>query len=181
MAIKIWEYTVTSDLTPIQCLKESGMKLRNDMYGKRVAEYWKPVWVYPVIPYEKHVNLGDFVFMAFGFTVFSAKAVETLKPLIEDYVEFLPLRWYPYEHRDLYAVNVLSVLECLDEEQSDIKRFESSGRISRIDKYVFKEDCIGDVPIFHINPVKTVFVSDAFRQLAEDAELVGLDLKPVPQ
>lgn len=176
---KIWEYSVSKEFTPIRLVEFSGRDVAKMIYGNEMTGKWKNIWVYPIDTDVKELTLGDFIWLPFGMPVLSVKAVDVLKPLIASYVEFLPLRWYPDESRELYGVNVLPILDCMDEEKSDLSRSKSTNKILSVQKFVFVDECIDESPIFHIIPSRRVFVNYAFKKLAEDAGLVGLDLKEV--
>jgi hypothetical protein len=108
----------------------------------------------------------------------SAKAVEVFRPILEPYVEFLPLRT---EVGDYFALNV-EFLDCLDVIHSVIKRAESDGSIMGVDKYAFFQDRIEDVHMFRVTELglSRLLVSNSFREVYEKNNLKGLLFYPVP-
>lgn len=88
----------------------------------------------------------------------------------------MPLRWYPDEAYQLFAINVLVNRDYLDEENSEIE-YRADGRVKQIKNYVFKNNCKVDVPIFKLAKydMDTIFISEQFISLAEKEKLTGLN------
>ena len=142
--------------------------------GESVVDSWTPI---PVRLFEEEGEepkpLGDFPSLFAGVPpVFSKKALDVLTPLIGDSIEALPLAGVG---DDFCVINV-EVVDCLDQQRSKYERFESSGRIAYITRYVFRENCLENKHIFRIPelPLSAVFVSDAFKALVEVNDLQGL-------
>jgi hypothetical protein len=73
------------------------------------------------------------------------------------------------------------VVDALDEDRSELKRFPSSGRIMRVVRLaLFPERVTGEV-IFKVPQLLTspIFVTDRFAQRIQERGLVGFDLQPV--
>ena len=108
----------------------------------------------------------------------SEKAVELLRPLMDETVEVLEL---DFEEK-YYAINVTTVLDVIDYEKSKYKTFKSSGRIMRFEKYVFRDiPTLRKYNIFKI-PDETnsaPFVSERFKKLVEDSGLEGFKFELV--
>jgi hypothetical protein len=103
--------------------------------------------------------------------VVDAKAWEALRPLAAPHAEALEMT---LSGETLYALNVTTVLDCLDPERSTIRRFDNGG-IMAVERYVFRAVCVGDTPLFKQRGLEMsdVFVNDAFRRAAEEAGLTG--------
>lgn len=172
--MKIWHLDADvnnfENLTPIK--EKDWNILRFD--GTRLLDAWTPVAVRVIEEREKSDTPG----LSGGIPVFSPKAVEVLKDLMEDSVEILPLRCRRGEY---YAINVLNVLNCIDYEKAKFKRFQSSGRIMLFNKYTFKPECVKSEHIFKIidEPARRPFVSDEFRNRVLDNELIGFKFELV--
>ena len=149
---------------------------------------WKPqeVW-YDPLKFQEEKGIANFPSWG-SITVCDVKAKESISELVDDHVEFLPLVFHKVVHPtsytttasygEFYAVNPLKILDCLDHQRS---KFSFFGPLKKIDKYVFKPDCIGGVPTF-ILPISKrtkLFVTDAFKQLVEDNNLTGLEFRKV--
>lgn len=156
--------------------------------GTPELETWNPqeVWYHPL---DFNENKGIASFPSWGtVNVCDAKAKQIISGLVDDHVEFLPLIFHKGAHPEssattgacdeYYAINPVTILDCLDHERSE---FSSFGPLKKIGKYVFKPDCIREIPIF-ILPISKrtkLFVTDAFKQLIEDYNLTGLEFKKV--
>lgn len=104
--------------------------------------------------------------------VFSEKAATVLNDLLAGNVETLPL-----DSADgiFYAVNVTTVLDCIDYRRSRYKTFRDGKRIMRFMEYAFDAKKIEGVHIFKIKdePLKRPFVSEKFKKTVEENRLTG--------
>jgi len=112
-----------------------------------------------------------------GIPLFSPRAVNVLKALLNSHGEFLPLNCHDQE---LYAFNVTRIVNGLDLTHSDYKIFPSTGRIMLVNKYVFISSVVENLPIFKIIqfPRGTVFVDDSFVHLIKHNKLTGFLFTP---
>ena len=138
--------------------------------GRSVLSDWKPRKVTRMEP-KKDLGLGD----APGFIipVFSKRAVDCLKPLIDKHVEVLPL---DFKEKEFYAINVITVLEALDYEKSVYTTFSDGKRIMMVEKYAFLPNVVENIPIFRITDErrsKYPLVSDNFKKIVEENKLEG--------
>jgi hypothetical protein len=110
-----------------------------------------------------------------GVPVFSQRAIEALRDLLEPCGEILPLRCHEGTY---FAYNVTRLVDALDEAQSELERF-SSGRIMWIERPVFFPDRLAGEVIFKVpqSPNRT-FVTDPFVRRIWERGLVGFDLQP---
>lgn len=144
--------------------------------GRKMKDTWKPLPVKRAEP-EKKLELSD----APGFTipVFSKKALEILRPLIQDSIEELELQFSEVEY---YAINVITILNVIDYDKSEYIKFSDEDRIMLFEKYVFKKsDVLMNYNIFKIvdEPEGDAFVSDYFKQIVEDNKLSGFKFELV--
>jgi uncharacterized protein DUF1629 len=172
----IWEYTAINEYASVSFVEFLEHDLTKYFQGRLLTK-WENIWVARSEECSEEEPMPDFVWHPGLFPIFSKKAVEILKPLINEYVQFLPLRWYPDEVYELYAVNVLTTRDFLDESKS-VMQYRANGEVMNIRKYAFKEDCVVDVPIFKLPRYSNiVFVSDEFKILTEKEGLKGLNLR----
>lgn len=104
--------------------------------------------------------------------VFDKNAVDTMKDYLIGNAEILPIFC---EDKEFFIINVTRVLDCIDYQVSEYKTFRDGIRIRRFTKYAFIENKIENVHIFKIKdePLRSPFVSDAFRRKILDSSLVG--------
>lgn len=129
--------------------------------------------------WARDLPLGDR--QAIGFytdpMALSRHAQDVLLPHIAPLVQLVPLH---FDEGEYAAINITHVIDALDEAHSDIERFPSSGRISRILRHAFKPDRVKDELIFKIPQTpRRAFVTDRFVKLVNDAGLTGFAFEPV--
>jgi hypothetical protein len=84
------------------------------------------------------------------------------------------------ENEDYYAYNLTNIIDGLDEEQSEVKRFVSSGRIMRIVKHEFVPEKVKEQIMFKIpQDPGSIYVSDLFVEKYNQHELVGLKFREI--
>jgi hypothetical protein len=178
--MKIWKIEQDTNKYQSICLKDKSIipltiaeQFRS---GEELHSSWKPLEVEWFIDEEnrKKMLVGDFpILLGPVPPVFSKKAIDVLNKLISPHIEILGLQGITNEY---YLINVMEVINCLDYENSLIRRFKSSGRIKGIDRYAFNENLLEGIHIFRIPETLLIeiFVSEQFRQLYEDNQLEGL-------
>lgn len=146
----------------------------NKFDGRIFGESWRPIqvhWDYA----DNGGEQGDFSQFAGHIPALNEIAWRCLNALIAEHVEQLPLRLLP-PHSDTYhLLNVVTVIDALDHEHSDIKYFEG-GRIMHVLKHVFHSELVADTPIFRIRGYEfsAVYVNEEFRCRVEAGNLTGL-------
>lgn len=155
----------------LKILAENALEMVNRLNGNKISASWQPVPVGRV----HRKRRGDFPSML-GVVTFSERAWQTLKPLIGQSVEALPLLC---KDELFYAINVFEKVS-LDFERAEVKRL-SDGVIIRVKKYAFKHE---DITTKHIFTPKEVMyskpiVSEAFKHIVEKNGLEGLIFKEI--
>ena len=144
---------------------------KSHFVGSPMAETWEPPtdlrWIY------KSRKVRDFVSWFHGAPVISERARQVLRPLLDGHTEILPL--ITVKGRQYYAVNVLTVVDCLDRDKSVIwYTKDGSGRILDIRQHVFDPERTQPVPIFKIpESTSAVFVTRPFVDAVIKAQLAG--------
>ncbi|HYG34616.1 MAG TPA: DUF1629 domain-containing protein [Clostridia bacterium] len=136
---------------------------------ERIGDVWTPL--------ELRVDLSqgplaDFPALEAVIPVFSPKARDALRGLIEKSVEFLPV-WVAQQ--SYFAVNVLSLVDALDKPKCTFRRY-SNGLIADVTNYAFKPEVLRGTHIFKLPETKfgEVLVSDQFVEAVTGANLIGL-------
>lgn len=175
--MKIWQLHFELDkydnLIPV---KEFTVAEIKSFDGRKMKDTWKPLPVKRMEP-EKKLELSD----APGFTipVFSKKALEILRPLIQNSVEELELQ---FEEAEYYGINVTTVLNVIDYPKSEYVMFSHGNRIMAFEKYAFRIcDELQNNDIFKIvdEPLRRAFVSEKFKNIVEENNLSGFIFKLV--
>ena len=142
--------------------------------GTSLTDEWEPVEI--VFDMSMGV-ISDFPGLQEAIPVFSRRAWEILGPLVSNDVEALPLTCPQGEY---VAINVLSIVDCLDQERSIYKR-RPDGRIRQISSYAFKPNCLHSKHMMKLQETKNLetFVSDDFLQLVNANCLSGAVFRPI--
>ncbi|MGO8999371.1 MAG: imm11 family protein [Polyangiaceae bacterium] len=98
--------------------------------------------------------------------------------MFEPHAELLPL--VGNDGLELFALNVTTVLDALDEERSSIQRFADTKTIMRIKKTVFRPTVVRDVDVFWLpHRASATYLSQRFVDAYAAAGLVGLEFRKV--
>lgn len=157
----------------LRILAKNSLEIYKELSNTKPIENWLPV---PVSIVKMKLK-GDFPSMS-GLVSFSEKALLTLKPIIKESVQVLPLQC---KTGTFYAIKVLEKAS-LDFDKVEVDR-SSSGRIIEIDKYAFKKETVIGKNIFTIEELtySRPIVSEAFIEVVEQNKLEGLTIKKVWQ
>jgi DNA-directed RNA polymerase subunit RPC12/RpoP len=126
-----------------------------------------------VEPQEEAQPWSDLPGLASHIPVFGPRAVAALEDLLAGNGELLPLVC-PTCPEPFRAFNVTRLVDALDVERSEVKRFRS-GRIMRILRYHFHEERLEGLTLFKIReePLKAAFVSRDFVRRVVEEGLLG--------
>lgn len=184
-SMSYWEpRTEFSKYAPLQLVDETQhrqiiLPLLYDTPARR-----KDDWVTPSVRFQSNApslpalsHQSNFPGL-YALPAWDAKAIELLNPLVENSVEYLPL---DCDEGEFWLVNVLDVADCLDSEQSEFFTLEADGK-QGVRHYVHKPGCLEGHHIFRTpeHRYKRIFVSDEFKALVENSDLVGLKFVSAP-
>jgi hypothetical protein len=135
---------------------------------------WRPLPVEIINKNEKgrKLRFADAPVTIGGLLIFRESVIKKLGPLLSKYGELLPLEC---AEAKLWLYNATLVLEALNEEESEISRFDS-GAIYKIDWAVFRDEAIGDADIFKLSIFRTgpIYFSQRFVDLWKKSGLKGM-------
>lgn len=117
---------------------------QNHFVAQPIIRDWKPPEIRIV---GKSRRVRDFVSWMNSVPVISEAAKNALDPLIGDHCEILPLIELKKKH--YFAVNVLTTIDCLNREDSDILySTKNPGRINYINSYSLYLEKVPDRSIY---------------------------------
>lgn len=180
--MKIWMLDADVDIFDwLDTVKDFDVDERQTFDGRSKINNWEPLAVKVMEPDEGEIlnqDLGNTPGFHSHIPVFDKKALDCLKDLMEDFVEILPLLSVDGE---FYAINVTTVLNCIDYDRAEYEMFSDGNRIMCFDKYVFKEDIVKGKHIFKIvdERLGNPFVSDEFRKKVLKSGLRGFKFELV--
>ena len=127
---------------------------------------------------KKERVLGDFP--CFVVPAISEKAKNVLADYFGNLVEIFPLE--TGKLGKYYFMNIINILDCLDEANSDIIYFDNSDRIMKINSHSFKN--FSDHNKLRIFKLKggergNIYVSEETKKLIDDANLEGFRFKEI--
>ena len=135
---------------------------------------WKPILVERVSEPRRGIRLvdSDFPWLGGGGLALRERAREVLGARLEPYAELLPLE----SDAPVWAVNVTKVVDALDEDRSEVLRFETSNDIMDVKRYEFRKEVVEGLLIFKVPQLLRAdpFVSEEFVELVEGSGLKGL-------
>jgi hypothetical protein len=171
-------YELGTDLDRFNVFAPSSTRddgIYNRFDTRPIAGEWRTVEISAADADDSTARFGDYTLLG-TIPVFSLRALEALAPVLKDNGEVLPLR---YPRGEYFAYNVTRVLDALNEEESLIERFPSSGRVMSISKYVFLQDRVQEAWIFKIpqQPRAFVFVTQRFVDLVDQSGLTGFEFR----
>lgn len=170
--MKVWKVLFCTDnydhLKPVKGIDIDEIQTYD---GRKKMADWQPIEVVKLEP-EKNMELSNAPRLFTSLPAFDSVAKSVLENCCEEAVEFLPLI---SSYGDFWAVNVVRVLDCIDYEKAEYKKFKHSGKIMLFTKYAFKTEIIMKENIFKIieQPLSSFFVSDEFKRLVEKNNLTG--------
>ena len=167
--LKIWKLDAdVNNFDNITVVNEEDWDILDKCEGSSVIKCWNPL----NLEYIENKKKGDCPGLTSRLPILSKAALDILKPLILDSVEILPVS---LNGGEFYGINVIQVLDCIDYEKSQVKKFPNSERIMRFIKYSFKKDCVNNAHIFKIKDElgNSPFISDDFRNIIINSNLKG--------
>lgn len=153
---------------------ESYRYLRNKFMGRLMLNEWTPLQIEDT---KMNIKRYDFCRLS-AVPVFNERSFVLLKDILGESVEYLR-----YEHKveNYYAVNVLSVIDCVDLSNSQVVRDEEYNVVKDIKKYEFIKDAVENEVIFKTPHFKStrIFVTDRFRDRVLETRLTGFEFLEV--
>lgn len=116
--------------------------------------------------------IGDVFSVEVSSFILNEKSYKILYPYIKNEVQIFKIK---SENDNLYVVNITNIIDCLDYDKSEIKRFPSSGRVMRVIKYVFKIEKLKNTTIFKLPecPKGISYVTEEFKKVVEENNIKG--------
>lgn len=129
--------------------------------------------IYPS-EYKDEVDkpIGDVFSVQISSFILNEKSYRVLYPYIKNEVQIFKIK---SEDENLYVVNVTNIIDCLDYDKSEFKRFTSSGRIMEVTKYAFKERLLKNAFIFKLPEFSNNlnYVTEDFKKVVEENNIKG--------
>ena len=148
--------------------------------GPKLAT-WKPL---PMFEADGDLKPGNFAHCWEGGFIVDARASAVLKPILEKCAELLPLK--RYKGRAYHLLNVLSCLECLDEQRTKWRVGKKNRTRFAIDEYQFIPDKLTGPTLFRIQKNVSLFTvvgrpraKAEFKTVVEQEGLTGLKFEEV--
>jgi len=115
-----------------------------------------------------------------GTMVLKEKARQVLEPVLGEDAELLSA--YDAEGEPLWFVHAWRIVDALDEEASDVQRFQSSGRIMNVRRWSLRAAAVGDLKCFRVPQQRSkMLVTDRVATAVSSAGLHGTKFLPIWQ
>ncbi len=146
--------------------------------GKRLAASWQMPEAH-INPAQPNARVVDMPWFEYGAILCNEKAWSVLQPYIKDEVEVLPVNVEGFHYM---LLNPINVIDCLDRNKSSFDVYHKTGRVTRIDHYVFQEDKLDGVYLFKTPElIRTqMYATDSLRSLVLSHSLTGLKFEELP-
>jgi hypothetical protein len=138
--------------------------------GKPVRDLWRLFEAY----FHEGMQVGDFYYLSPGAMAANARAIDPMPEKLVSEVEVLPLT---VASGPVVIINVLNVIDCLNEPESELKRYASSGRVMKVLRYSLETAGLADEYLFKIPqfPRTKIFATQRFLTYVSDHDLTGLE------
>lgn len=124
--------------------------------------------------YKDEVNkpIGDVFSVEVSSFILNEYAFHILSPYLKGHTQIFKIK---NQESLFYVINVTDIIDCLDYDKSEIKRFPSSGRVMRVTKYSFIKSKLKNAIIFKLPEfVKTTcYVTEEFKKVVEENHIKG--------
>ena len=173
--IKVYELWLDHTYRTYETLTKDGYRTY-EFEGKKV-ENRKFDLIYPS-KYKDELDkpIGDVFSITPSSYIMNEKAYKILYPYLKSHSQIFKIN---NNGTIFYVINVTDLIDCLDYDNSEIKRFPSSGRIMRVIKYVFKNEKLKNVTIFKLPefPKAISYVTEEFKNVVEENNIKGFKFK----
>jgi hypothetical protein len=145
-----------------------------DFEGQIIGENWSCYRAKS----KKNKPVANFMDLDPGVLVCDNFAIIKIGDFLSNEVELLPI---DVEGIDYKLINIINIVDCLDEDKSEIKYFKNSRDVNKIIRHVFDTDLLINVKLFKIPQRKRtdIFATDAFRDKILQSGLTGLEFRLV--
>jgi len=173
--IKVYELWLDHTYRTYETLTNGGYKTY-EFEGERV-ENRKFDLIRPS-EYKDEIDkpIGDVFSIEPSSYIINEKAYDILYPYLKNHCQIFKIN---NDGATFYVINVTDLIDCLDYDKSEIKRFPSSGRVMRVIKYVFKIEKLKNVTIFKLPefPKAISYVTEKFKNVVEENNIKGFKFK----
>lgn len=121
---------------------------------------------------------ADFPWFTSGWIVLRGSALERVGDYLRQFGVCLEL---VSDAESMWLYNVTTETNALDLALSNIKRYRSSGRIMRIERYWFRSNDLPNDAVFRLGTGidRSVFCTHHFKSMCEEQALIGLTFREV--
>jgi hypothetical protein len=179
--VKIFQITAPEGFDWVLPINEQDFDaLRFD--GRSRQASWVPVKMRRVVADERGRPLAesDFPSCSGGdMLLLRQHAVDALGDLLGACGELLPLECVG--RAPLWALNVTTLLDALDESRSKLLRMPESGEILRVKVPFFRPEAVAEAQLFKLSrmPRGLIYATETFVQRVKSLPLRGIDFKQV--
>jgi hypothetical protein len=168
---KIFEMSGDIHLLPIEYESEL-VDLANRNPGARLGDVWR---VFSLRKMEgvvkKDTPLGDCPYFSPATLIVSEKLKELVEQLARDEVEFLPVEIDG--RRGFYYMNVVCVIDALDLEKTELKRF-ADGSIKYVVQAQYRDNVVDDHLIFILPNYRGIYVAEKLMRHLKESHVQGV-------
>lgn len=169
--MKVYQLWADHTYRAFETKEKSGYK--PFVFQGKPVDNWEVIELYP----SKHKSetgkpIGDVYHFTPGTAIVNEKTYHILEPFIHNCVQVLPAI---VKSQKVYVLNFITVIDCLNRENSQLIFFSNSNRIMEIEKFAFNKEMLTDAIVFKIPEEiqSPPLVTEEFKILIEQNEIKG--------
>lgn len=171
--MKIYRIWAAENIKTFKPLKDTEENHQACQFDGSIITNWTPVQLVAKEPYKNNIEVfTDLTFVEGCTPLISPKAFEIIYPHLKDFAQFFETTT---DFGNMYLVNIFNVNNCVNLEKSEVEYFKCSGRLKRIEKYIFYEDRIKGLELFKIPEASNSFpfITEGLKNIIEENGLTG--------
>ena len=176
--MKVYEFSVQEGYEWVLPVRDSDFRVFRRLDGTPRLGEWQPIRMRMVTQDEHQRRLmpSDMPWLGEHAPVLGERAVSTFDSLLKQHGEMLTL---DCPDAKLVVFNTTIVLPALDMDRSSIVRFPSTGRIMKVESFVFRPERLQGIKAFKVPELldDAVFVSEEVVHASEEARLRGVGFR----
>lgn len=172
-------YVLDADVNKYQVIyytnEDDIVEFKRSFNGTPMKDTWRAQDRFQFVP--RRLSKGDTPGLNTHIPVFSPKAAKVLADFLEPNGELLPITCGGEEY---FVFNVTRVIDALDEDNCELKRFDS-GRIMFVESFCFFPEKLIGINLFKVPQciLQDVFVTEPFVERVKTAKLKGFKFRLV--
>jgi hypothetical protein len=151
-----------------------------ELRSRARGEPWEPIWLFMVTtdPEGRPRRSADMPWCGSQTMALKEPARRILEPVLGDDAEWLPA--YDSDGENLWLVHPWRLVDALDEDHSDLVRFQDGVKIMRVNRYALRGEAVAGMRCFRLpQQPHIMFVTDEVASAVSAAGFHGTGFVPI--